>query len=130
MNVSEKSRIKTVLRRFPTAEEALGWYGIETAGFDHMTTVDEIAREYQMDVDDLIGDLQAHVADAQRESAPVQDDGDDDDDAFEEDDWAPTKLAEDDSDTEDGTHEVDASSWQADDGDGNDDGEFDGNFGG
>ncbi len=29
MNVTERSRIKTILRRFPSAADAFGWYGIE-----------------------------------------------------------------------------------------------------
>ncbi|HCH63367.1 MAG TPA: hypothetical protein DFR83_11215, partial [Deltaproteobacteria bacterium] len=81
MNVTERSRIKTILRRFPSAADAFGWYGIEVDGFDAETTVDEIAREFRMDVYDLVGDLQAHIDDAKRDRDPddVYDDDDDDD---------------------------------------------------
>lgn len=118
MNVTEKSRIKTVLRRFPTAEDALGWYGIESDGFDPSTTVDDVAREYQMDVDDLIGDLQAHVEDAKKEGAADDEDFEDDEDDF-EDDWVNGGSGGtdgDDIDGEDDTRNLTKGSWGGDGG--------------
>ena len=106
MNVTERSRIKTILRRFPTAEDAFGWYGIEVDGFDAETTVDDVAREFRMDVYDLVGDLQAHIDDEKRDRDPDEDYGDDEDD--DDDDYYTEESDNDDDDAEeDDTREVD-----------------------
>ena len=113
MNVTERSRIKTILRRFPTAEDAFGWYGIEVDGFDPETTVDDVAREFRMDVYDLVGDLQAHIDDEKRDRDPDEDygddDDDDDDDYYDDDDDDDDDKAE---EAEDDTREIEGG-WNA-----------------
>ena len=125
MNVTEKSRIKAILRRFPTAEDAFGWYGIEVDGFHVDTTVDEIAREYRMDVDDLIGDLQAHIDDAKRDRDPDEeefdDDDDDDFDDDEEEEDEEEEEAADDGDWDESDEEDEEEEGEDDDFDDNED---------
>ena len=130
MNVTERSRIKTILRRFPSAEDAFGWYGIEVDGFDAETTVDDIAREFRMDVYDLVGDLQAHIDDAKKDRDPddVYEDDDDDDDYDDyDDDDDETSDSSTSGNGEEDTREVDDWSGNDDDdgGDGFDDDGFD-----
>ena len=126
MNVTERSRIKTILRRFPSAEDAFGWYGIEIDGFDSDTTVDDVAREFRMDVYDLVGDLQAHIDDAKRDRDPddVYEDDDDDDDDY--DDYDGNDDDDDgDDEAEDDTRDI-GGGWSGGDDDGDDD--FDDDF--
>jgi hypothetical protein len=120
MNVTERSRIKTILRRFPTAEDAFGWYGIELDGFDADTTVDDVAREFRMDVYDLVGDIQAHIDDEKRDRDPDEDYGDDGDDDDDDDDYYDDD--EDDDDDDDATGKT-STGWNSNS---NDDDEFDG----
>ena len=119
MNVTERSRIKTILRRFPTAEDAFGWYGIEVDGFDPETTVDDVAREFRMDVYDLVGDLQAHIDDEKRDRDPDEDYGDDDDD--DDDDYYEEEEEDNAEESEDDTRELNGS-WNDNDNDNDDDG--------
>ena len=129
MNVTERSRIKTILRRFPTAEDAFGWYGIEVDGFDPETTVDDVAREFRMDVYDLVGDLQAHIDDEKRDRDPDEDYGDDDDDD-DDDDYYTEESGDDDDAEEDDTREIEGG-WNSNAGDDEDDGfDEDGEFNG
>ena len=126
MNVTERSRIKTILRRFPSAEDAFGWYGIEIDGFDADTTVDDVAREFRMDVYDLVGDLQAHIDDAKRDRDPddVYEEDDDDDDDY--DDYDGNDDDDDgDDEAEDDTRDI-GGGWSGGDDDGDDD--FDDDF--
>ena len=121
MNVTERSRIKTILRRFPSAEDAFGWYGIEIEGYDADTTVDDVAREFRMDVYDLVGDLQAHIDDAKKDRDPddiYEDDDDDDDDYDDYDD--ETSDSSTDNNEEDDTREIDGGWSGNDDNDGDD----------
>ena len=122
MNVTERSRIKTILRRFPSAEDAFGWYGIEVDGFDAETTVDDIAREFRMDVYDLVGDLQAHIDDAKKDRDPddiYEDDDDDDDDYDDYDDDDETSDSSTSGNDEEETRELD--DWSGNDNDNDDD---------
>ena len=121
MNVTERSRIKTILRRFPSAEDAFGWYGIEIEGYDADTTVDDVAREFRMDVYDLVGDLQAHIDDAKKDRDPddiYEDDDDDDDDYDDYDD--ETSDSSTDNNEEDDTRDLDDGWSGNDDNDGDD----------
>ena len=122
MNVTERSRIKTILRRFPSAEDAFGWYGIEVDGFDAETTVDDIAREFRMAVYDLVGDLQAHIDDAKKDRDPddiYEDDDDDDYDDYDDDETSDSSTSGND---EEDTRELD--DWSGNDAD-NDGDDFD-----
>ena len=125
MNVTERSRIKTILRRFPSTEDAFGWYGIEIDGFDADTTVDDVAREFRMDVYDLVGDLQAHIDDAKRDRDPddVYEEDDDDDDDY--DDYDGNDDDDGDDEAEDDTRDI-GGGWSGGDDDGDDD--FDDDF--
>ena len=124
MNVTERSRIKTILRRFPSAEDAFGWYGIEVDGFDAETTVDDIAREFRMDVYDLVGDLQAHIDDAKKDRDPddIYEDDDDDDDDYDDYDDDETSDSSTSGNDEEDTRELD--DWSGNDAD-NDGDDFD-----
>jgi hypothetical protein len=82
MEVSEKTRIMRLMRRFSGVEELFGWYGIETEDIGAQDTVQELAWQFRADVDDLIADLQAIVDDESsvQERDPDDDEEDDDDD--------------------------------------------------
>lgn len=88
MEVSEKTRITRLMRRFSGVEELFGWYGIETEDIGAQDTVQELAWQFRADVDDLIADLQAIVDDEssvqERDPDDDEEDDDDDDDGFEE----------------------------------------------
>ncbi len=86
MEVSEKTRIARLLRRFSGVEELFGWYGIETEDIGAQDTVQELAWEFRVDVDDLIADLQA-IVDDESSAAERDPDDDEDDDDEEEDDF-------------------------------------------
>lgn len=96
MQVTETTEIRTLLRRFPTAADMFGWYGIELDRIDRETTVRDIAWANRLELDDLIADLQASVDDELRER-----DSDDDEDYDEEED----------EDTLDDVGEAQASEW-------------------
>jgi len=80
MQISENTRIRRLLRKFPTVEDMLGWYGIEIERFDSETTVRDVAWSHRLELDDLLGDLQAGVDDELRDHDPDPDEEQDDDD--------------------------------------------------
>jgi len=88
MQVTENTRIRRLLRRFPSVEDMLGWYGIEVDNFDSETTVRDVAWSHRLELDDLLGDLQAGVDDELRDHEPDPDEEDvedDDDDNYDDD---------------------------------------------
>ena len=100
MQVSENTRIRRLLRRFPSVEDMLGWYGIEVDGFDSETTVRDVAWSHRLELDDLLGDLQAGVDDELRDHDPDPDeedldDGEEDEEEEDEEDDAESEFDDD-----------------------------------
>ena len=86
MQVTENTRIRALLRRFPSTVDLFGWYGIEIEDFDSDTTVRDVAWEHRVELDDLVGDLQASVDDELRDRDPDEEEEFDEDEDGEYDD--------------------------------------------
>jgi hypothetical protein len=81
MRVNGKTTVEALLSSHPEAEEILDWYGIEINEYDSDMPLAELSRLEGLDIDDLLVDITATIA----ESHDDYEDEDEDDPAWEED---------------------------------------------
>ncbi len=60
-SVSRQTVVSSLLKRFPGMGEVIAWYGFDLSPQDEQDTVEKLAREYRVDPDELVVDLQTMV---------------------------------------------------------------------
>ena len=88
MRVSPRSHLGDLLRRDLQVSEILGWYSVDVGRCDDAMTLAEVCKNYRLDVEDVITDLEAVLDDDDEDEDDDDDDGEfDDDDDDDEVNW-------------------------------------------
>lgn len=87
MIIRSSTRVCTLLDAYPDVESLLAWYEVAVDDEDLLMTLAELARTYELDLDDLMVEIHAAVDDDEDDADDDQDFWDDlDDEDWEDDD--------------------------------------------
>ena len=86
--VTPQTRVATLLRRFPDAEDILSWYGIDTESSDRVLSLRDLCRSHGMDLEDLLLDIETAMFEAQEDEDDDYDEDDLEDEEEDEGDFA------------------------------------------
>jgi hypothetical protein len=87
MKIKNTTRVESMIRVFPQLEDVFELHDVELDDDVTSMSVKQVCRHYDLDIDDIMGDLRAALSDSAGEGWLVGESDDDyDDDSFDDDD--------------------------------------------